>query len=98
MKQVTFNNTECSVLFNEYENGNIAILLMDGGTRYAIATINDPELELEGDQVLIKDYSENIGMVKALQEAEIVQPLYPHPVGRFGANAWVCDLLKTEKL
>ena len=96
-KMIKFNGVECTLAFAEYENGNTAILLMEGGTRYAVATLNDPELELlEADQVLIKDYSENEGMVKALQEAGIVQPLYPHPVGTFGANTWVCKLNTIE--
>jgi len=95
-KMIKFNGVECTLAFNEYENGNTAILLMEGGTRYAVATLNDPELELEADQILIKDYSENEGMVKALQDAKIVQPLYPHPVGTFGASTWVCKLNTIE--
>ena len=79
---------------SRYPNDNIAIQLYADGTPYSTATLNDPELELEADQILIKDYSENEGMVKALQEAGIVQPLYPHPVGTFGASTWVCEILE----
>ena len=94
---IKFNGAECTLAFSEYENGNTAIVLMDGGTHYAVATLNDPELELEADQVLIKDYSENEGMVKALQDAGLVQPLYPHHVGTFGARTWVCKLNTKSK-
>jgi predicted P-loop ATPase len=93
MKKVKFNDQECDVLISRYQDTNIAIQLYANGFPYAMASTNDPELELESDQVLIKDYSENKGMVKALQEAGIVQPLYPYPVGFFGANAWVCELI-----
>jgi len=94
MKKVKFNDQECDVVMSRYPNDNIAIQLYADGTPYSTATLNDPELELEADQILIKDYSENEGMVKALQEAGIVQPLYPHPVGTFGASTWVCEILE----
>ncbi len=94
MNKVKFMEAELDVVFDQYATGNTAIRLIENGTPFAMATINDPDVELEKDQVLIKDYSENTGMVKALQEAGIVQPLYPHPVGQLGANTWVCQLLK----
>jgi hypothetical protein len=96
MRKVTFNGTECNVVFDKYATGGKAIRLTEDGSPYATATINDPEAYLKKDQVLVKDYSENKGMVKALQEAGIIQPIYPYPLGTFGANAWICQVLEEE--
>ena len=93
MNKVKFNGAECDVVFDQYENGRTAIRLTENGSPFATATINDPEIWLEPGQVIIKDYSENEGMVKALQDAGIVQPLYPYPLGQFNAGTWVCQLL-----
>ena len=81
MKKIKFNKVECDVVFGKYENGRTAIHLTESGCPYATASINKPDME-------------NAGMVKALQEAGIVQPLYPWPIGTFGASAWVCKILE----
>jgi hypothetical protein len=93
MKKVNFYGVECNVQFNEYENGRTAILLMEGGTRYAVATVNDPDVPLESNQVLIKDYSENSGILDALVSAEIVTRTEDYVLmGPYGAKAWICNL------
>jgi len=94
MNKLKHNGNECDIAFDTYSTGNIAIYLTHEGLPYATATINDPECPLEKNEVLIKDYSENKGMVAALKEAGIVKPLYPYPVGPFNAVAWVCKLEK----
>ena len=58
----------------------------------AIATVNIPEIPLESDEVIIKDYSENEGMLKALLTAGIVAE--PHRfVGSGFVTMPVCRLL-----
>ena len=58
-----------------YENGRVAILLIDAGDgeRVAVATVNVPECPLAPDEILIKDYSENKGMAEWLNATGIVQ-------------------------
>ena len=97
MNKVVFMGVECTPTFALYQNLRVSIQLWDSeGMPFAHATINEPGLNLEAGQTLVKDYSENKGMVKALEEAGIVKPLYPHPVGRFGAETWVCQLCELD--
>jgi hypothetical protein len=93
MKKVNFLGTECDVVLGEYDNGRKAIQLVENGCPFATASINKPDMDIAADQVIIKDYSENKGMVKALQDAGIVQPLYPWPLGKFGSDIWVCQII-----
>jgi hypothetical protein len=65
----------CSVKFTAYQNGRTAIVLYDAsGEEWTTATVNLPGAELAPDEVLVKDYSENVGMLQALVEAGIVEP------------------------
>jgi len=74
---VRFLGEECNVEFGQYVNGRIAIdLICQTGERMARATVNDDMPSLADDEVAIKDYSENAGMLKALQAAGVVgEPL-----------------------
>ena len=62
----------------KYANGRKAIVLMDAtdGEQIAVATVNMPYDKLQEDEVFIKDYSENEGMLNFLVENKIVE--YPH--------------------
>jgi outer membrane lipoprotein-sorting protein len=67
------NNYQVNVVKNEYRNGGTAIQLVDAedGMPFATATI-----WIEGlakDEVAIKDYSENAGMLAFLLENGIVE-------------------------
>ena len=71
---VTFLNTRCRLQFSRYANGRLAIQLHnDRGEPFATATINVPTMPLAEDQVLIKDYGENEGLLMALEEAGVVR-------------------------
>ena len=69
--------TTLSVKFAKYNNGQNAILLQDiqDGQPYAVASVA-LELPLLQDEVAIKDYSENEGILNELLHAGIVDP--PH--------------------
>ena len=58
----------------QYTNGRTAIQLIDkeDGCPVMIATVNIPEEILEKDEVIIKDYSENEGMLDFLLTNDIV--------------------------
>jgi len=72
---VHFHGFECEVEQRTYTNGRTALVLVDTKDReeVAIATVNLPEAPLKAGEVFIKDYSENEGMLAALEKAGIVQ-------------------------
>jgi hypothetical protein len=92
IKPIIFLDYKCSIKIERYSNNNrIALDLNDAetGEPIARATLNDPETMLLSDEVIIKDYSENEGMLKCLVDAEIIAP--PHS---FTKNAYpICRLL-----
>ena len=83
MQRVKFANQLCNVRIDRYPSGqNLIQLIAFGGPNdgeyWATASINMPGYTLEKDEVIIKDYSENHGMLEALVKAGIVQEIvYP---------------------
>ena len=79
MKIVEFQTWECNVEITSYQNNDrIAIILSDiaDGNIIAVGTVNLPDEELASDEVFIKDYSENEGMLDSLMKADIIHA--PH--------------------
>jgi hypothetical protein len=74
MKKVKFKSWDCIVSFGSYSNGRTAIRLMDAldGAPVATATVNVPDAKLEKDEVVIKNWSENAGILRALIEHNVV--------------------------
>jgi len=72
---VEFEGWTCFVKLGQYENGRTSISLMDidDGCPVARATSNIPHAELEENETLIKDYSENEGMLNSLIETGLVK-------------------------
>jgi hypothetical protein len=70
-----FREWQCDVQVARYPNGRTGLLLVDPktGESVAVATVNLPDEDLEPGQVFIKDYSENSGMLEALEKAGIVK-------------------------
>lgn len=85
--QVNFKHWVCRAQFERYASADqiaITLLLDDNdpsvmagdeipGDDVAVATICAPEVTLRAGRVLIKDYSENSGMVDALVAAGVVE-------------------------
>lgn len=71
--KVKFRKWNCVTMIGWYENGNLAIQLIStrDGSPVAIATTNTGK-NLPDYQVAIKDWSENWGMVEALEEAGVI--------------------------
>ena len=102
MNAVRFNVWECEVIKQKYQNGRVALQLVAiaddmgnevyKGAPIAMATVNLPEIELKDDEVIIKDYSENEGMLEVLEKAGIVKF-----IGQHAKSGWVtvpiCKLL-----
>jgi hypothetical protein len=75
-KIVHFAGHDCVVQAERYvSNGHTALSLYNARTGEYVATgsVNMPDVPLAPNQVFIKDYSENAGMLKALEEAGIVR-------------------------
>ncbi len=73
--EVNFLGYDCILWFGEYQNnGRKAILLLEKETDeyFADVTVNLPNEELSENEVIIKDYSENEGMLDTLVSAGIV--------------------------
>lgn len=73
--KVNFSGFECVVKKAQYGNGRTALRLIDveDGSPVAVATVNLPDVELEADEVLIKTYSENAGMLETLIDAGVIE-------------------------
>lgn len=75
---VRFNDRDLRMEFGIYPNDRVAITLIDTSDpefeeRWCTATTNIPEIELADNEVVIKNYSENTGMLEALVAAGIVR-------------------------
>ena len=72
---VIFSGYTCSVQFSHYHDNNLRISLVDlvDGSPVATATTNIEGVKLASNEVCIKDYEENEGMLKALKNAGIVE-------------------------
>lgn len=75
MKTVKFAGYECRLELDRYQHGGIHIGLIDveDGVPFCVATSYVPGTELADDEVIIKNYSENEGILDALIEAGIVE-------------------------
>lgn len=86
---VTFRGQRLLLERLAYKNGRVALALVvasgrDKGEPYATATVNIPEVPLADNEAIVKDYSENAGMLEALIEAGIVED-----TGRFVQSGFV---------
>jgi len=77
MKTIRFKDWDCVVEKGKYGNGRPALILNDSrtGKQVAVATVNLPDVEADRNEVFIKDYSENEGMLRALVDARVVMSL-----------------------
>jgi hypothetical protein len=106
MLKVTFQGIETTLAYKTYNNGRLAILLTTKtGEIYAKVTTNLPEIPLGDNEILIKDYSENEGMMDAFVEEGLVEkvisfggkdPEFGQITSDYGAKIWVARM--TPKL
>jgi hypothetical protein len=73
--KVEFCGFTCSVEISMYSNGNTCVTLNDveDGSPVATATINTSAELPSKRHIVIKNYSENEGILEALEEAGIVK-------------------------
>lgn len=75
---IKFKKWVCFISKGTYKNGRTVLQLIDvtDHSPIAVATVNLPDVSLEPDEVIIKNYSENEGMSEALQIAGVIgEPL-----------------------
>lgn len=77
VKRVVFRGWTCRIEKQRYHQGSvdrIGLLLKDihTGEPVAVATVNIPEIPLAPGEVVVKDYSENEGMLDTLVAAGVV--------------------------
>ena len=85
-----------SVIFNKYASGQNAIVLYDmsDGFPFMTASVALTNVELESDDVAIKNYSENEGILETLIEAGVISK--PHSYIPSGyVNFPICKIIKT---
>lgn len=95
--KVRFWKWDCKVMFSKYQNGGTAIQLIDAEDGCPVATASVWLPGLKKDEIAIKDYSENAGMLDTLLEAEIITE--PHRYVSSGhVMIPVCRLVDTGTL
>ena len=74
MKQIVFRKKKLVLDYARYKNDRLCITLLEAksGDEWYVATVNLPDVELGQDEVIIKDYSENEGIFKALVDAGVI--------------------------
>lgn len=71
-----FNGEPLTVSFRRYPNNNriaMELISMNDHMPYMVATVNVPSAHLEEGELLIKNYSENEGILEKLEEAGYVK-------------------------
>jgi hypothetical protein len=93
-REIILNGQRHDLYFANYSDGmRTALILMTKQHEVAmIATVNVPEEHIEEDEVIIKNYSENEGILDVLIDAGIIsKPLRSVEVGY--ALVHICKLL-----
>ena len=92
--KMKFCQWDCKILFGYYSNGRIAILLIDeaDSSPVAVATIDLPEVALLPREIIVKDYSENEGMVQALFDGNVIKMPARRVVETGFVKAPICEL------
>jgi hypothetical protein len=96
---IIFQDWICVLEEGKYSNGRTALSLIDAenGEPVATATINVPDFDIKEDEVIIKDYSENHGMIESLMKANIISA--PNKSIKWNwTDLYVCKYLKYNPL
>ena len=94
---VNFLGEELTPVLNRYVNGQTAIQLLDrDGAPFMMASVAH-DVNIDNDCVIIKNYSENEGIMEALIEAGIIEkPFCEIPTGFVTLYvAELCDIDST---
>jgi hypothetical protein len=93
--KVVFQGEELDVKFDHYvSNDRIAIELTQNGEPYVMASVNVPDFKIKRNQVFIKNYSENDGVLKALVQGGVIE----HTGFKYNGMFDLCRLTKEGKI
>jgi hypothetical protein len=94
MKPVRFLGSDCVIEKRRYANGRPALVLNEAGSGelFAVATVNLPDVPAAPNQVFIKDYSENEGILAVVEAAGVVKSMNVRISTSF-ASLPICELL-----
>ena len=98
---IKYNGEEVQIQTGKYaDNDRLAIQLVDEeGYPYLTATINIPHAELKDNETLIKNWSENVGILSWLHEYGIVTALTGSvPTGMVEAARVIIDKNRLKEL
>jgi hypothetical protein len=75
--KTAYSEYDVILSWGKYGNGRKALEIIDSedGFPVMVATVNIPEVPLTENEVIIKNYSENEGVLEFLQENGIVGPV-----------------------
>lgn len=92
-----FKGNEVIVSTKEHYQNNrtvIELILKKSKEPYMVASVNLPHIALEKDEVLIKNYSENEGVLDFLIASNIVELLDKNPIQQGWVSIPICKLIK----
>lgn len=94
---VKFKRWNCRIELGAYNNGRLAFELISikNDEPILVATVNVPEAILRKDEVIIKNYSENEGVLEVLVKAKIIS----EPIGYIKtgfASSPICRILNYQ--
>ena len=93
---VKFKRWTCTIEKGEYSNGRIALELISvkDGDPVLVATVNVPSEKIAKDEVIIKTYSENEGILDVLINAKIIStPIRTIDIRMAADGGAVCKVL-----
>lgn len=95
VRTITFRKERLEIIIGEYRHGGRKSieLMTQKGEPFMVASVNLPEVDLEENEILIKNYSENEGIYEALVEAKVISPAKRILKSTF-AEFQICKLLK----
>lgn len=78
MEKFTFKSKyasypDCFFTTGHYENGNLAVEVWSNEEGPITRVTVNPDIKIPTTHIAIKDYSENLGMVKAMKELGIIE-------------------------
>lgn len=91
---VKFKKWKCSLAFGEYQNGRTILFLNDNATLEDVlcASVNLPDEAIGSNEIAIKDYSENEGVLDALIKHKVVSKPKRY-VNLTHVSVPICELL-----
>lgn len=95
MTKLQFNDTDVYVFLDNYADGKIAIKLIEEETNepYCVATVNIPDITMYDQEVIIKNYGENVGVYDALVNAKVISRAHRYTSSGYVSRIPICKLL-----